>query len=153
MLRRPPRSTRTDTLFPYTTLFRSVAAGVDPHRLSLGLTADEVSGLGEVFVVDAFEKHRNLLVDRGGGRAGVNNPWYPVGYFQEVLCAMAHGPDLAGERAAGRHTNGHPGASHPADPARRSGLTATLQRSSTITSSSGRLTFVDSGRERKVHPP
>src|SRR3546814_7456357 len=25
MLRRPPRSTRTDTLFPYTTLFRSVA--------------------------------------------------------------------------------------------------------------------------------
>src|SRR3546814_21059479 len=25
MLRRPPRSTRTDTLFPYTTLFRSLA--------------------------------------------------------------------------------------------------------------------------------
>src|SRR3546814_10446268 len=35
MIRRPPRSTRTDTLFPYTTLFRSViieqdhAGGVD----------------------------------------------------------------------------------------------------------------------------
>src|SRR3546814_11787361 len=27
MIRRPPRSTRTDTLFPYTTLFRSVTAG------------------------------------------------------------------------------------------------------------------------------
>src|SRR3546814_4939929 len=27
MIRRPPRSTRTDTLFPYTTLFRSGAAG------------------------------------------------------------------------------------------------------------------------------
>src|SRR3546814_15261633 len=27
MLRRPPRSTRTDTLFPYTTLFRSVDLG------------------------------------------------------------------------------------------------------------------------------
>src|SRR3546814_4060142 len=26
MIRRPPRSTRTDTLFPYTTLFRSVQA-------------------------------------------------------------------------------------------------------------------------------
>src|SRR3546814_10868148 len=26
MIRRPPRSTRTDTLFPYTTLFRSKAA-------------------------------------------------------------------------------------------------------------------------------
>src|SRR3546814_12221252 len=30
MIRRPPRSTRTDTLFPYTTLFRSVA-GAAPH--------------------------------------------------------------------------------------------------------------------------
>src|SRR3546814_1427669 len=27
MIRRPPRSTRTDTLFPYTTLFRSSADG------------------------------------------------------------------------------------------------------------------------------
>src|SRR3546814_4939035 len=27
MIRRPPRSTRTDTLFPYTTLFRSEDAG------------------------------------------------------------------------------------------------------------------------------
>src|SRR3546814_6287860 len=27
MIRRPPRSTRTDTLFPYTTLFRSFACG------------------------------------------------------------------------------------------------------------------------------
>src|SRR3546814_18450130 len=26
MIRRPPRSTRTDTLFPYTTLFRSIVA-------------------------------------------------------------------------------------------------------------------------------
>src|SRR3546814_8767920 len=31
MIRRPPRSTRTDTLFPYTTLFRSFAA--DDFRL------------------------------------------------------------------------------------------------------------------------
>src|SRR3546814_3474539 len=30
MIRRPPRSTRTDTLFPYTTLFRSGDGG--PHR-------------------------------------------------------------------------------------------------------------------------
>src|SRR3546814_3420464 len=28
MLRRPPRSTRTDTLFPYTTLFRSLAGAL-----------------------------------------------------------------------------------------------------------------------------
>src|SRR3546814_7949529 len=39
MIRRPPRSTRTDTLFPYTTLFRSLSAHVclhpgrdEPHR-------------------------------------------------------------------------------------------------------------------------
>src|SRR3546814_4942504 len=29
MKRRPPRSTRTDTLFPYTTLFRSIAVTID----------------------------------------------------------------------------------------------------------------------------
>src|SRR3546814_13410841 len=34
MIRRPPRSTRTDTLFPYTTLFRS-AAGADPLAAAL----------------------------------------------------------------------------------------------------------------------
>src|SRR3546814_8202865 len=28
MIRRPPRSTRTDTLFPYTTLFRSLVPGI-----------------------------------------------------------------------------------------------------------------------------
>src|SRR3546814_2061773 len=44
MIRRPPRSTRTDTLFPYTTLFRSVA----------GNRAGEV---GEVIGADA-DDHR-----------------------------------------------------------------------------------------------
>src|SRR3546814_7746880 len=33
MIRRPPRSTRTDTLFPYTTLFRShLSFGYGVHR-------------------------------------------------------------------------------------------------------------------------
>src|SRR3546814_15353231 len=32
MIRRPPRSTRTDTLFPYTTLFRSRRPGAVEHR-------------------------------------------------------------------------------------------------------------------------
>src|SRR3546814_16676895 len=31
MIRRPPRSTRTDTLFPYTTLFRSPLYAADDH--------------------------------------------------------------------------------------------------------------------------
>src|SRR3546814_15832616 len=40
MIRRPPRSTRTDTLFPYTTLFRSER--LQPHhvrRTQVGLQA------------------------------------------------------------------------------------------------------------------
>src|SRR3546814_17056084 len=38
MIRRPPRSTRTDTLFPYTTLFRSHQGGVPV----LGIGGDEL---------------------------------------------------------------------------------------------------------------
>src|SRR3546814_6255809 len=34
MIRRPPRSTRTDTLFPYTTLFRSPRARTGPSPIS-----------------------------------------------------------------------------------------------------------------------
>src|SRR3546814_7108367 len=34
MIRRPPRSTRTDTLFPYTTLFRSYALGKAQRLIS-----------------------------------------------------------------------------------------------------------------------
>src|SRR3546814_9158515 len=33
MIRRPPRSTRTDTLFPYTTLFRSLEACWTPEQV------------------------------------------------------------------------------------------------------------------------
>src|SRR3546814_15638381 len=39
MIRRPPRSTRTDTLFPYTTLFRStlpLRLGHVPHERGAG---------------------------------------------------------------------------------------------------------------------
>src|SRR3546814_4393950 len=42
MLRRPPRSTRTDTLFPYTTLFRSRVESVEitGHADRIGSDAD-----------------------------------------------------------------------------------------------------------------
>src|SRR3546814_12283426 len=39
MIRRPPRSTRTDTLLPYTTLFRSL-----PRGLKLSQTTGTISG-------------------------------------------------------------------------------------------------------------
>src|SRR3546814_15692268 len=41
MIRRPPRSTRTDTLFPYTTLFRSLlvlARGTNRHLNSVTIS-------------------------------------------------------------------------------------------------------------------
>src|SRR3546814_8501890 len=36
MIRRPPRSTRTDTLFPYTTLFRSKSGELRARRHAFG---------------------------------------------------------------------------------------------------------------------
>src|SRR3546814_8928069 len=50
MIRRPPRSTRTDTLFPYTTLFRSRWMSVDGFEelagLALGIEPAVLVGLG-----------------------------------------------------------------------------------------------------------
>src|SRR3546814_20446407 len=61
MLRRPPRSTRTDTLFPYPTLFRSRALLLEEileldrvgdlaalDQLAAGLEDARVHGVGEV---------------------------------------------------------------------------------------------------------
>src|SRR3546814_8520102 len=49
MIRRPPRSTRTDTLFPYTTLFRSLA------KLLLEETVEYCTkGLGLKVYVNAY---------------------------------------------------------------------------------------------------
>src|SRR3546814_8309305 len=39
MIRRPPRSTRTDTLFPYTTLFRSAQIGKTACALPIAIEA------------------------------------------------------------------------------------------------------------------
>src|SRR3546814_4140215 len=49
MIRRPPRSTRTDTLFPYTTLFRSRGRGERPEEAHLIGEVTEVlhHGVGE----------------------------------------------------------------------------------------------------------
>src|SRR3546814_13333525 len=66
MIRRPPRSTRTDTLFPYTTLFRS------QRDRRLGIRgADDRGGGAEGFLVerrharlDTIEQRRRIEIAR-----------------------------------------------------------------------------------------
>src|SRR3546814_7564590 len=58
MIRRPPRSTRTDTLFPYTTLFRSIDQRVD--------AAKALSGGDHGFTAAAFADVRSHQRDFAG---------------------------------------------------------------------------------------
>src|SRR3546814_10265293 len=69
MRRRPPRSTRTDTLFPYTTLFRSAAARehADMDRAVAGRADDRASRrAGDA---PARPRHRAVDLHRRGGRS------------------------------------------------------------------------------------
>src|SRR3546814_1008142 len=66
MIRRPPRSTRTDTLFPYTTLFRSPGGDAE-HALDAG---------GDL---DGAEAQRGGHADRGGhDRQYVDDATWPA---------------------------------------------------------------------------
>src|SRR3546814_12608669 len=70
MIRRPPRSTRTDTLFPYTTLFRSsetrginglIVVRRDATHIGIGATA-AAGGLAGVTPADRrSEEHTSEL--------------------------------------------------------------------------------------------
>src|SRR3546814_13286219 len=52
MIRRPPRSTRTDTLFPYTTLFRSIGTGVEPAPAGKARKDGEIAAGGYRVTID-----------------------------------------------------------------------------------------------------
>src|SRR3546814_14617344 len=68
MIRRPPRSTRTDTLFPYTTLFRSEAdreCRAGAHLQEAGEAGRRRAGGGE---------HRCLRAEAAGGRGPARLP-------------------------------------------------------------------------------
>src|SRR3546814_17686380 len=63
MIRRPPRSTRTDTLFPYTTLFRAVpvASGLAVERLNFNYA---ISGDQPAWrPVRAFDDGRQTFIE------------------------------------------------------------------------------------------
>src|SRR3546814_16694866 len=66
MIRRPPRSTRTDTLFPYTTLFRSTYA----CRAVVGVASNRLSGHA---IANAVDISAFVLAD--GRRISVLDDW------------------------------------------------------------------------------
>src|SRR3546814_3237405 len=60
MIRRPPRSTRTDTLFPYTTLFRSPRGIVQGEMPPIFVIGSD----GETQIVNSRIHQNILIVDR-----------------------------------------------------------------------------------------
>src|SRR3546814_15668219 len=85
MIRRPPRSTRTDTLFPYTTLFRAGAAeaierdaarragkaGEQPgHAGEVAIVLAGLVGAAEDDVVEVGPVHTRIAVDQRLDRDG-----------------------------------------------------------------------------------
>src|SRR3546814_4492078 len=94
MIRRPPRSTRTATLFPYTTLFRSCPAGdraaqQDRPRIERQLARDRVGdcdrrrrGAAAIGDRDAIfdDRARNQfrIARRVDGEIGRAHVWTPV---------------------------------------------------------------------------
>src|SRR3546814_6035907 len=99
MIRRPPRSTRTDTLFPYTTLFRSTWFSRDAFAAFVARISDEtIVVVDEAYaeIADAPDfgsalpllgAHRNLVVTRTFSKA------YALAGLR-VGYAVAH-PDVA----------------------------------------------------------
>src|SRR3546814_19315437 len=82
MIRRPPRSTRTDTLFPDTTLFRSVRGALRPfdrkaeHLASadrgevalLGIAVADLGDVGQADRASAADRDAGLAQFIGAGR-------------------------------------------------------------------------------------
>src|SRR3546814_7554470 len=68
MIRRPPRSTLTDTLFPYTTLFRSLLLARAEARRQ-----HEEAAIGEEAVVGAILVHDRQPLDAAVGRTALGD--------------------------------------------------------------------------------
>src|SRR3546814_11411976 len=97
MIRRPPRSTRTDTLFPYTTLFRSreleAAAGLG---LAVFLALDDAAVAGEeAGALDGGTQRRLVagqrLADAVLDRAGLAGEAAAADRRDAVILAAARG--------------------------------------------------------------
>src|SRR3546814_6829951 len=80
MIRRPPRSTRTDTLFPYTTLFRPGTArevanriGLDYQPSSLTVDTDYNIQLGSSYFKRMFDRYGSYPLAIAAYNAGPGN--------------------------------------------------------------------------------
>src|SRR3546814_11179537 len=72
MRRRPPRSTRTDTLFPYTTLFRSPAGHLSPSSSHRAAGGNDREGFRPVPVP---RRRRGGVIPPDLGWTQVEAPW------------------------------------------------------------------------------
>src|SRR3546814_15556162 len=76
MIRRPPRSTRTDTLFPYTTLFRSRHLDAVPtrkaghHRLHAGIDRGDIGQAVDIAQFGLADRRIALIVAVLGAAVG-----------------------------------------------------------------------------------
>src|SRR3546814_20152982 len=102
MIRRPPRSTRTDTLFPYTTLFRSdlqrkyllVPFVVGEARQYRGISGQRVNPKPRAWMLRyAVEKIVGQVHGITGAPAVAHQDYLPVGVpaVAEILCQSGYG--------------------------------------------------------------
>src|SRR3546814_13851778 len=86
MMRRPPRSTRTDTLFPYTTLFRSLLDEQLLADVAAKLRLGHIVLAQEAFEPGLIETARHAGADRQAGDAAVDEPLaVPEAEFVRIL--------------------------------------------------------------------
>src|SRR3546814_3932345 len=90
MIRRPPRSTRTDTLFPYTTLFRSRRRMKTDQRVVLRPATTDVDIL-EYRVLSV--RDGGHLEDRGASHAAVGSWEFTERPFEDALTKLELGFD------------------------------------------------------------
>src|SRR3546814_18582966 len=86
MIRRPPRSTRTDTLFPYTTLFRSGTVLVDAGAGRTLLLQGAQGVVGDLVSIDVGGRTVTHGLDgtTGANGAGVLGDTQPTGTLASV---------------------------------------------------------------------
>src|SRR3546814_11759681 len=83
MIRRPPRSTRTDTLFPDTTLFRSAAdrARIDEDERAFAIGIDALFGPLDHAVRPVVDRHgpARAVIEAGAGSAADRTAVFEAG--------------------------------------------------------------------------